>query len=122
MTPEQQIKAAEAAHEANRHYCMSIGDHSQPSWLHAPEWQKESALLGVKFHLSNPASTPQDSHSNWCLDKIRDGWTYGPNKDPEKKTHPCLVPYDQLPLAQRTKDYIFKSVVEHHIQRAKEKA
>jgi hypothetical protein len=40
------------------------------------------------------------------------GWIYGPVKDPEKKEHPCIVPYDQLPIEQRTKDYLFKAIVD----------
>lgn len=35
----------------------------------------------------------------------------GPVKDAEKKEHPCIVPYDQLPLDQRMKDYIFAGIV-----------
>jgi hypothetical protein len=40
-----------------------------------------------------------------------DGWKYGPVKDPEKKEHPCFVPYDRLPTEQKAKDYIFGAVV-----------
>ena len=36
----------------------------------------------------------------------------GPVKDPEKKEHPCFLPYDELPLSQRIKDYLFTAVVE----------
>lgn len=36
---------------------------------------------------------------------------FGPVKDPERKEHPCFVPYDQLPAAQRAKDHIFNAVV-----------
>lgn len=32
--------------------------------------------------------------------KIADGWKYGEAKDPEAKTHPCLVPFDKLPEFQ----------------------
>ncbi|MNW54352.1 RyR domain protein [compost metagenome] len=98
-------------HEVNRAYCRSIGDHSQQAWADAPEWQKESAVNGVEFHLSNE-TTPEQSHENWMREKAADGWVYGPVKDPEKKEHPCMVPYDQLPLEQRTKDYLFKAVVD----------
>ena len=35
---EKKIEAcARAAHEANRAYCIAIGDTSQPSWDDAPE-------------------------------------------------------------------------------------
>jgi len=32
-------------------------------------------------------------------------------KDPEKKQHPCFVPYDELPIQQRRKDALFVSIV-----------
>jgi hypothetical protein len=96
-------------HTVNQAYCRSTGDHSQPNWDDAPDWQKQSAINGVIFHLEN-SKTPEQSHENWMKEKLVDGWVYGEVKDPEKKTHPCMVPYDQLPLEQRTKDYLFKSI------------
>jgi hypothetical protein len=103
---------ARACHEANRVYCASIGDNSQPVWDDAPDWQKNSAADGVRFRLSNPLSTPEQSHENWLRDKERDGWKYGPVKDPAKKEHPCFVPYGELPEDQRAKDHIFVAVVD----------
>jgi hypothetical protein len=102
---------ARTAHEVNRAYCRSIGDGSQPEWSKAPEWQKKSAMNGVKFHLKNPHSKPSDSHENWLKEKIADGWTYGKVKDPTNKKHPCMVPYNKLPRDQQIKDSLFISVV-----------
>lgn len=98
------------AHEMNRAYCQSIGDISQPSWQDAPDWQKKSAVNGVVFHLQHDAD-PEASHKNWMAEKLRDGWTYGAEKDPVKKTHPCLVSYHLLPDAQRAKDFLFRGAV-----------
>lgn len=103
---------AAVAHSVNRAYCLSIGDDSQPTWEEAPGWQRESAMAGVRAHLANPSITPEESHELWSAQKIADGWTFGEEKDVEAKTHPCLVPYSDLPAAQRSKDYIFKAVVE----------
>jgi hypothetical protein len=102
---------ARVCHEVNRAYCQSIGDYSQPKWEDAPAWQRESAINGVKFHHAYPNSKPSDSHENWMEEKLAAGWKYGPVKSPEKKEHPCLVPYAELPVAQRTKDYLFLAVV-----------
>lgn len=105
------VSIAKVCHEVNRAYCASIGDLSQPSWDDAPEWQRTSAVNGVKFTRENPGATPADSHNSWLEEKRADGWKYGPAKDPEKKEHPCFVPYDELPAEQRTKDYLFQAVV-----------
>ena len=44
-------------------------------------------------------------------EKIENGWAYGEVKDPEKKTHLCLVEYSKLPQEQKSKDYIFQAIV-----------
>ncbi len=44
-------------------------------------------------------------------DKIKDGWTHGEVKDADAKTHPCLVPFQQLPAHQQKKDKLFKAIV-----------
>jgi hypothetical protein len=102
---------ARVAHEVNRAYCESLGDHSQPSWDDAPDWQRKSAVNGVHFHFQNPQASPSASHDNWLAEKLADGWKAGPLKDPTKKEHPCCVPYDQLPQEQRSKDFLFRAVV-----------
>ena len=108
MTP---IQMAQVAHEVNRAYCIAFNDHSQPPWAGAPQWQKDSALLGVKLHTENPNAGVEDSHNSWMAQKVTDGWKYGAHKDPENKLHPCIVPYDQLPIEQQAKDFLFRGVV-----------
>jgi len=105
------LAIAKICHEANRYYCLSLGDDSQLAWADAPEWQKRSAIEGVIYHVQNPDAQPSDSHDNWMKDKKADGWVYGAVKDEEKKTHPCMVPYHHLPKDQKAKDYIFIGIV-----------
>ena len=102
---------ATITHEINRAYCVLIGDSSQVTWADAPDWQRRSAIAGVRFHLQNPDATPEDSHKSWLEQKKADGWVYGVVKDATLKTHPCMVNYDALPVTQRAKDYIFSAVV-----------
>ena len=108
ITVEQ---AARICHELNRIYCQTIGDYSQPTWDTAPDWQRDSAINGVRFHLNNPGALPSHSHESWLAQKEIEGWVYGPVKDPEKKEHPCMVPYDELPLEQQVKDSLFSGTV-----------
>ena len=104
-------RIARIAHEANRAYCADIGDDSQVSWDEAPEWQKESAINGVRFHWANRDAGPAASHNSWLAEKEKTGWKFGPVKDVDKKEHPCCVPYESLPASQRLKDYIFTGIV-----------
>jgi RyR domain len=104
------MNIAKVCHEVNRAYCEALGDLSQVPWDDAPEWQKQSAATGVKLHLENDAPA-EASHVSWMSEKIADGWVWGLEKDPAKKTHPCIVPFNQLPIEQQAKDFIFRAVV-----------
>lgn len=109
LTDKQIEFCARAAHETNRLWCLANGDTSQEHWESAPEWQRESAVRGVQVALAG--ATPEQQHDAWSADKRADGWVYGEVKDPTLKTHPCLVPYDDLPLQQRIKDDLYLAAV-----------
>ena len=111
ITEYEIFQAARVAHEVNRAYCQAIGDTSQVSWEDAPDWQKDSAVAGVRAHVADPSLTPEQSHQKWYDHKKKEGWTYGRVKDADKKEHPCMVSYAKLPLEQRIKDHLFKAVV-----------
>jgi hypothetical protein len=102
---------AQVAHEVNKAYCEAIGDNSQTSWGEAPAWQKESALLGVMFHVENPNAGPEASHNSWLKEKLENGWRLGHVKDANEKTHPCILPFQDLPKEQQAKDFLFRQVV-----------
>lgn len=102
---------AQVAHEINKAFCEAFGDTSQTEWILAPDWQRQSAFKGVLLHLTNPNAGPSDSHDSWLAQKVADGWVFGPVKDPEAKTHPCIVPYDELPPEQKAKDFLFRQTV-----------
>jgi len=104
--------AAKTAHNVNTALCKMYGHPHCGNWDEAPQWQKDSCLAGVEFHLKNPNATPEDSHKSWLEHKEKDGWVYGEVKDVEKKTHPCMIPYEELPIEQRVKDYLFKAIMD----------
>lgn len=91
QTPEV-LLAARAAHEANRTYCLQLGDESQPS-------------VGGSAGVAAPVC------ARWRARKLREGRRYGPEKSAAEKTHPCLVSYHELPEAQRIKDTLFGAAV-----------
>lgn len=110
MTP---LYIAKLCHETNRAYCQSIGDDSQLPWDEAPEWQRQSSLAGVTDILMGLITTPEQAHESWLANKAAQGWAYGPVKDAlaTPPTHPCMVPYEQLPAAQQFKDALIFYVV-----------
>lgn len=111
MTEVDVERIAAVAHDANRRYCRTIGDHSQLQWEAAPEWQKDSAKDGVRAIAQGRITKPEQSHEGWYAHKQQTGWKYGPEKDPEKKEHPCMVPFAELPVEQQAKDRLFFGIV-----------
>ena len=105
------VEIARVAHEINRAYCAAIGETSHVPWEEAPDWQAESLIHGVATHLV-ARRTPQESHASWLERKAAEGWVYGPIKDPVAKTHPCIVPFEDLSTEDRMKDVLFVAVVE----------
>lgn len=103
---------AKVCHEANKAICTAFGDTSQLPWDQAAQWQRDSAISGVRFRIDNPGAPPSAQHDAWCRDKERAGWVYGETKNALSKTHPCLVPYEQLPADQRAKDHVFGAIVD----------
>lgn len=101
---------ARVCHEANRAIQHITRDpRPSPPWDDAPEWQRASAVDGVGTALEG--ANTAEHHQAWCDSKVADGWVHGDVKDADAKTHPCLVPYDQLPAEQQLKDALFLGIV-----------
>jgi len=101
---------ARVCHEANRALQIVTGDPApSPTWDDAPSWQRESAVAGVQEAIGG--ATPEELHASWCGYKEADGWHWGEVKDADARTHPALVPYDELPEEQKVKDRVFGAIV-----------
>lgn len=46
----------------------------------------------------------ENVHDVWAQGRIKDGWTYGPVRDDDKKQTPCLVPYSELSETEKEYD------------------
>ena len=46
----------------------------------------------------------RNTHEVWARQRLADGWRYGARRDDTAREHPGLVPYDQLPEAEREYD------------------
>lgn len=57
-------------------------------------------LLGLADTLA------RNVHETWALERINQGWEYGPERNDARKLHPCLVPYDELPDSEKKFDHI----------------
>ena len=46
----------------------------------------------------------ENTHEVWAENRMKDGWRYGEARDDEKKLHPCLIPYNELPDSDKEYD------------------
>jgi hypothetical protein len=46
----------------------------------------------------------KNAHDLWAQERLAQGWAYGPRRNDRRKTHPCLVPYRELPEAEKVFD------------------
>ena len=46
----------------------------------------------------------ENVHENWAVGRLKDGWIYGTERNDERKTTPCMVPYDQLSESEKEYD------------------
>jgi len=98
-------------HEALRAYRSGIGQEDLPTWKRAPKWMKEATRDSVRHVLDNPNQTAKEQHEQWADQKRVSGWRHGPRKDARQKTHPLLVPYEDLDPVERSKDALIIAIV-----------
>jgi hypothetical protein len=106
------VQIAPICHAAIVAYQLECNDPNNPV---SPPWQecsleiRQSMINGVASVLGG--SDAEDLHDSWSKEKFNQGWVWGPVKDFETKTHPCLVPWAALPEHERYKDILIYSMV-----------
>ncbi|MEQ9507052.1 MAG: RyR domain-containing protein [Hyphomonas sp.] len=104
LPPDQLDAIARTVHEALRAWAAAHGQYDIPPWYEAEPWMHDSTRDSVRHALESDAPSGRSQHENWLDKKRQAGWQYGPVKDAEAKTHPLMVPYDDLPDWERRKD------------------
>lgn len=92
--------------ESNRAFADRIGPKlAAAGWAIAPDPLIETPSPEARFEEDEVESLARMEHDGWCDDLRRQGWMRdGPVKDPERRLHPLLVPWDELPEEERAKD------------------
>jgi hypothetical protein len=57
--------------------------------------------LAIEAHVDRLA---QVEHEGWMTSRAQKGWRYGTARDNDRKLHPSMVPYSQLPEVEKEKD------------------
>lgn len=74
-----------------------------PNSLHKIDYDVISVLEkpeAVEFSKRELVILAEYEHKRWSLEKKEQGWTFGPTIDEQKKTHPFLVPWSDLPQTE----------------------
>jgi hypothetical protein len=101
---------AQVIHAAN-HALQLIQRDPQPSkpWEECSAEMRANVISGVRA--VQAGLTPPESHERWRSHLAGQGWRHGPVKDDQAKTHPCMLPWADLPEHQRDKDRLFAAIV-----------
>lgn len=106
---DQILPIAITCHNANMQWRKYYEQGEGQTWDELSPQTRNGVMDGVKGALMGLTSA--QLHKAWMADCRANGWVYGPVKDTEKKTHPCLVSYDQLSIEDRAKDRLFLGIV-----------
>lgn len=74
------------------------GEHYIPAPLDTSGEKLPDELMPLVEALS------KNVHEVWAQSRLSEGWTYGERRDDVAKTHPCLVPYEELPEIEKAYD------------------
>lgn len=94
------------AHFVNAWECSSYNlvvisnndEHYEPHPVDLADVQLTDELIELREAIA------ENAHEVWAYNRKKEGWTYGPVRDDEKKTNPDLVPYNKLPESEKLYD------------------
>lgn len=101
-------------YEVARQQAAAVGAPIVPEPWSARDEAFRSQFLEVIQQQCGPNRkvSPEVLHNDWWDAYKAMGWTYGPVRDPEKKTHPDMVPFNELGWEERIKDEVFAALCE----------
>lgn len=73
----------------------------QQNYIPSPE-NTDNVTLPEELNILVEAIA-ENVHEVWAKSRMEQGWTLGPERDDQRKQHPCLIPYAQL--SEEEKDY-----------------
>lgn len=100
-------------YEAGRLQAIAVGALVPEPWSDREPTFRDQFLEVIEMMCgSNRQSSPEELHDDWVKAYAAMGWVYGPQRDPERKTHPDLLPFNQLEPRERDKDAVFVALCE----------
>lgn len=84
----------------------------EPWELREPAFRAQFVEVIEKQTGPERSGDPRRLHDEWVAAYEKMGWRYGERRDPQAKTHPDMVPYDDLGQLERDKDAVFVALCE----------
>lgn len=78
---------------------QSVEDY-EPSPINLDEIQLTDELLELREAIA------ENAHDVWAIARMKEGWSYGTERDDTNKKHPDLIPYPALPDSEKEYDRI----------------
>lgn len=114
MADSTPIRRAIFVYEAARLQAWAVDAPVVPEPWNQRDEAFRSQFLDVVAMMCGPnrKSWPEELHDDWVRAYEAMGWKYGPTRDVEAKTHPDMVPFDQLEQREQEKDAVFLALCE----------
>lgn len=83
---------------------MSLNDLQKAADAYTPAPQDLDGIVLPDSLLALTEAVAENTHEVWAQGRLREGWTYGPERDDASKKTPCLLPYSLLPEHEKEFD------------------
>lgn len=95
----------ESLKDSNRRFAVAVGSVLGDLGAGLVPLTGSLQPAGLPVSTKRLETLARQEHDRWMNDLVRDGWTYSSDvKDPQRKTHPLLVSWEELDEAEREKD------------------
>lgn len=105
---------------AFRNWTFIIERRRLPDWHDADFIARNDFIRGVFYIISNAEkdiyTTPEMLHIEWIEHKTSMGWKHGDTKCLINRTHPLMLPWEQLNNRQRLPSSLFVSIVDTFLE------
>ena len=97
-----QIEQFKDAWNDSKNYLVTITSNSMKTYTPKPIDLSDVELTEDLNELREAIA--ENAHEVWAVERVAQGWSYGPQRDDSKKENPCMVPYSQLPDSEKCFD------------------
>ena len=75
------------------------------------KFRKQFIEIVNEYLSADQLPNPEEAHNSWVEAHRKMGWKYGEKRNQIEKTHPDIVPFEELPKDEKDKDAIFLIII-----------